>query len=151
MENNSNIEVSDSKTETLILQELQMFVGLWQTVGKTADGRLLNATDVYEWLSGRYFLIHKWNACLDNDRVEGIEIIGYDQETGKYSTRAFDSLGNSGRYLAELNGDKWIIVGETERFTGEFNSQKNKIKGFWEMYSENEWIPWMEIVLNKIK
>lgn len=146
METNTEL---NKTAESLVLQKLQVFVGTWHTSGRTVEGKILEATDTYEWLTGGYFLIHKWNACLEKDRVEGIEIIGYEPESGKYSTRSFDSLGNSGRYTAELNGTIWQINGETEQFTGEFNPEKNCLTGRWEVYNGLEWKPWMEITLTK--
>ena len=62
---------------------LAALVGRWRTEGWTSTGAALpdariEALDTYEWLPGRFALLHRVDARVGEDRVEGAEIIGWD-------------------------------------------------------------------------
>jgi hypothetical protein len=44
----------------------------------------ITTSDIYEWLPGKYWILHTAYGRLGNTDVGGVEIIGYDRETGKY-------------------------------------------------------------------
>ena len=52
------------------------------------------ATYVYEWVAGGFFVVHTAYGCIGDSCVGGIEMIGYDPETGRFRTHFFDSRGN---------------------------------------------------------
>lgn len=132
------------------LDNLQIFTGNWKTEGYTNSGLSIQSIDKYSWLNKRYFLIHTWESHLENDYVEGIEIIGYDNGLKKYFTQAFDSKGNNTKYTAELSNTNWRINGDTERFNGEFSANGNILSGEWEYLQDGKWVSWMQIVLTKM-
>lgn len=71
------------------LRQLNKFVGVWQTKGimKMPDGSSvdINGTDSYEWLPGKFFMIHRVIDVHMGDLVaNAIEIIGYDTSKQKY-------------------------------------------------------------------
>ncbi|MCQ6963759.1 DUF1579 family protein [Methanolobus chelungpuianus] len=137
------------------LKALDIFVGKWITEGeiKDASGLViarLSAADTYEWLRGGFFLLHRWEAQMDGDNSEGIEIIGYDPSGQTYLTQTFDSKGNFLIYRATLQDKRWNIWGRTERFTGMFGSDGKTLTGTWERLNGNSaWVPWMDIQLTK--
>ncbi|WP_227011520.1 DUF1579 family protein [Paenibacillus lutimineralis] len=136
---------------------LEIFVGKWNTEGEiratsSSPAARLIAVDTYEWLPGGFFLIHKVDGHMGNEVVKTTEIIGYDSSKKTYFTRSFDNQGNAGAYLANLRDRFWTINGELERFTGEFSSDGNTLKGKWELLSDgSNWQPWMDIKLTKEK
>jgi hypothetical protein len=52
------------------------------------------ATYVYEWVAGGFFVVHTAYGCIGDSCVGGIEMIGYNPETGRFRTHFFDSRGN---------------------------------------------------------
>jgi hypothetical protein len=139
-------------------ERLEALVGEWHTTGRTrstpaAPSAEVDATDVYEWLPGRAGLLHRVDARVGEDRVEGAEIIGYDPERQAYVTRYFgnDGTGEYGASLTEEDGEvHWRLRSDKERFNGTFTDDGAKITGHWELTDDvGEWRPWMDIVLTK--
>ena len=141
---------TDREVKINAMQRLQQFVGRWNTTGRTSEGHKLQATDVYEWLPGEFFIIHKWKSRLGEEAVAGIEIIGYDTEANAYFTQSYDSHGNTAKYQAYFSGNVWSIDGQSERFRGGFNDDGKVLSGDWEMLKDGSWIHWMEIELTKV-
>jgi Protein of unknown function (DUF1579) len=75
---------------------LRSLIGKWTTVGETIptdDGPALaiHASDIYEWVAGRFFVVHTAYGRIGDSDVGGIELIGYDPAAGEYRTFFFDS------------------------------------------------------------
>jgi hypothetical protein len=95
-------------------ERLAALVGRWRTSGRTretndAPSLPIEATDTYEWLPGRFALLHSVDARVGEERVEGAEIIGWDPERGSYSTLYFGSDGPNA-YEASLHEDGGALV-----------------------------------------
>jgi len=78
-------------------ERLVVLVGSWKTGGWTreAAGTLsgrIEATDTYERLPGGA-LLHRVDARVGDQKVEGAEIIGYDPARGSYVTQYFGTDG----------------------------------------------------------
>jgi hypothetical protein len=139
-------------------ERLAALLGRWRTTGRTrgtaeAPALPIEATDTYEWLPGRFALLHSVDATVGEERVEGAEIIGWDPERGLYSTLYFGSDGPNA-YEASLREEDgalvWRMHSRTDRFTGTFSDDRDKIKGHWEQRGEaGSWRPWMEVTLTK--
>jgi hypothetical protein len=137
------------------LQSLEIFVGRWNTEGETVDesGKALQmrAVDSYEWLSGGHFLLHRVEACVDDQGIHAIEIIGFDAARRQLYSRSFDSTGESKEYDVQLDNDQWTIVGSTERFSGVFIDDGRVLTGTWEQATgRGGWKPWMTVTLTKV-
>jgi hypothetical protein len=139
-------------------ERLSALVGRWRTEGWTketaeAAAMKIEAVDTYEWLPGRFGLLHGVEARVGEERVEGAEIIGWDPERGAYVTQYFGSDGPSA-YEASLGEEDrelvWRMRSARDRFTGAFSDDRNTITGHWEQLDEGgSWRPWMEITLTK--
>jgi hypothetical protein len=75
---------------------LNSLIGRWITVGETipaedAPAVKIDASDIYEWVAGGFFVVHTAYGCIGDTRVGGIEMIGYDAITRKFRTHFFDS------------------------------------------------------------
>src|SRR6188474_2494857 len=68
---------------------LDEFVGTWTSEGLTAAGpsgpaEKMAHEHTYEWLPGRFFLLHRWDGLISERESRGIEIIGYDASKRAY-------------------------------------------------------------------
>jgi len=78
---------------------LDVIIGKWVNEGHTvtsdgAPSAKILTSDVYEWSTGGYFVLHTAYGRAGNSAGGGIEIIGYDATSGGYISRFFDSRGN---------------------------------------------------------
>ena len=104
---------------------LEVLIGKWINVGKTepmGDEPPLDITtsDIYEWLPGKYWILHTAYGRLGN-MDGGVEIIGYDRETDKYVSYFYGSRGNSSQHEIIVSGNtitwKGKVTGCTATFT----------------------------------
>ncbi|HET9430217.1 MAG TPA: DUF1579 family protein [Chitinophagaceae bacterium] len=134
---------------------LQVFVGKWKTEGKCwehPNGLAIpvRAVDSYEWLPGKFFLIHRWEAKIGGNENKGIEIIGFDEPTGTYFMHSYDNLGNRTVMEASFQNNTWAYLGESERCQVIFKNEGRIMNGSWERTSDGvNWVPWMEVKLTK--
>jgi hypothetical protein len=144
-----------TSAESAALERLDVLVGRWKTEGRASEGAgagRIDAVDTYERLPGGA-LLHRVDARVGDEKVEGAEIIGYDEARGTYVTHYFGTDGPSA-YEATLSEDKgalvWTMQSRTQRFTGSFNDQRDRIAGHWEwLQSDSRWEPWMDISLTR--
>lgn len=138
------------------LKRLHPFEGTWKTQGEifatdSSPALTIEGTDIYEWLPGGYFLIHRVDVRMGGEQIDSIEIIGYDDSNDTYPMHYFGYQGSKGVMVAVCNSNTWVFTGETERFTGSFNETGNILSGRWEQLRNSEWIDWMNIKLTKVK
>jgi hypothetical protein len=150
--------VAKQKAATDDLGRLNPFVGVWKTKGvikNSPSGQPVKfkAKDRYEWLPGGHFLFHRFDADMPDGNIQGIEIIGYNPETGSYFMHSFDSQGNETVMQGRMDGDACTFVGESARFTGSFADGGRVLAGLWELRSGNgsAWEPWMDVKLRKVE
>ena len=110
---------------------LEVLIGKWINVGKTeqmGDEPPLDITtsDIYEWLPGEYWILHTAYGRLGNMDVGGVEIIGYDRETGKYVSHFYDSRGNVSEHEINVDGDTMTWKGKVTGCTAVF-TEKGKV------------------------
>lgn len=135
------------------LQNLTPFVGTWQTTGAVvATSAAYTATDIYEWLPGGHFLVHRWDAAMPDGRSQGIEIISPDASDGHYTMHSFDSTGKADTMLAVLHGKSVAYDGDGVRFRGAFNADGSEMSGTWSLRAGDgaDWEPWMSVVLRRV-
>jgi Protein of unknown function (DUF1579) len=137
--------------------DLDPLIGTWNTEGWTREGPgapavRIDAVDTYEWLPGGAVL-HRVDARMGDQKVEGAEIIGWDAERESYVTQYFGTDGPA-RYEASLDevdeGLVWSMRGAADRFRGTFSDDGNALTGHWESLGEDsQWRPWMDITLRR--
>ncbi|KAA2241704.1 DUF1579 domain-containing protein [Chitinophaga agrisoli] len=134
---------------------LDPFAGKWRTEGwirETADHPAIKiqGTDTYEWLPGGYFLLHRVDVEIGEERNETIEIIGFDQEHERYTMQHFDNKGNTGIMYGSVADGIWTFLGTSLRFTGGFTQDGRTLSGIWEQTTDGKnWTPLMDITLSK--
>ena len=147
--------MTTGKSSTFEYKQLNQFLGLWNTEGKilstaTTPEVKIQGTDTYEWLPGEYFLLHKVNVFVGDDKNETFEVIGFNKEIGKYTMQHYDNKGNSGLMIASHENGVWTFLGESLKFTGGFKNHGQEFSGIWEKTSDDHrWIHFMDIKLTK--
>jgi len=138
------------------LKKLSFLIGKWHTEGEILQGaanssKEIRGMDTYEWISAGFFILHRVDVFMRNERTEAIEIIGYDENRKSYFMRSFDSHGESLTMYAELIKPGVLKFGDDKmRANLTVNKNGNSMLAKWEL-SENgkTWKPWMVIKLKK--
>ena len=136
------------------MKALAPFVGVWNTTGEVrvsggVEAQRLVATDTYEWLPGKAFLLHRADARLGEQVTRSTEIIGWDDEAGVLFSTAYDDRGTTSYFRCALDDRNWRIDGNGIRFRGAFGESWNALAGTWEMEREGSWTLWMDIALTR--
>ena len=131
------------------LKLLQPYIGSWKTEGKTVDGDIICGTDVYEWLTGGFFLSHKVDVSMGKEKVNSLEITYYDDMDDVFRSQSFDHDGNISISTLRIIDDIILIFADNQRFQGHFKA--GIIEGTWEQFDGQEWQLWMNIMLTKQK
>jgi hypothetical protein len=143
------------ENKSLEYEQLNRFVGKWKTTGIIpASGASpeikVSGSDTYEWLPGGFFLVHKVNVLVGEDKNETLEIIGFDKQRNRYTMQHYDNKGNSGFMTADCKDGIWTFLGDKLRFRGGFEKQDTEFAGVWEQSSNGkDWTHFMGIRLTK--
>jgi hypothetical protein len=130
--------------------ELEILEGTWDTRGTVlGDGTSFVAKDDYEWMEGGHFLLHRVEASIGDAEIRTLEVIGTSPDGDGYVSRSYDSTGATATYRSRLDGGKWEIDGDSERFRGKFSADGRALAGRWSQRHGDDWVPWMDIVLSK--
>jgi hypothetical protein len=133
------------------LRRLEPLVGRWRSEGETVSSGppsiRIRGTDEYEWLAGGYFLLHRVDVLLGDDRVNVLELIGpYDPASQTYPMRSFDSQGNFTTMHASFNVDgSWLFAGDTERARLVLGEDGRTMAAHWEQLRDGVWQAWMDM------
>ncbi len=76
---------------------------------------------MYEWAPGGFFLLHQAYGRVGGFEAGAIEVIGYDDTTGAYTSHLFDSLGNVVVSSLIADGDTWTYRGDGAHATVQFS------------------------------
>jgi hypothetical protein len=57
------------------------------------SGAAIVGTEAYDWLAGRWFVVHHIDVAVGGRPLIGIELIRYDTIRGMFVLRSFDSEG----------------------------------------------------------
>lgn len=135
------------------MKAFQIFIGTWNTTGEVmatdaGPASTLSATDVYEWLPGRHFVVHRVDARFGPDVSRSMEVIGFDETKQGVVARSFDDRGGSNVFDVELEQRHLRITGQTVRFEGQFDTDDDRLSGLWELKSGTAgWQPWIRLEL----
>jgi hypothetical protein len=144
------------KNPSIQLKKLNFLIGKWHTKGEILLGASLSlkeirGMDTYEWVSGGFFILHRVDVFMGNERTEAIEIIGYDEDRKSYFMKSFDSQGESITMYAVLEKSLVLKFGDEKmRTVLTANEDGSSMSAKWEL-SENgkTWKPWMNIEFKK--
>lgn len=123
-------------------KHLQPFAGHWKVHGfngATAPGAAdqpVIGDEIYEWLEGEYFLLHRFDRQQGIERFTGIGWIGFDQASGGYLSYSVANTGHLRIYEVEISPRKLRFDGEHERAVIELNASANTMSVLWEHTSD---------------
>ena len=118
-------------------ERLEVFVGHWASTGRTEAGTSgpsenMTHRHTYEWLPGRFHLLHRWAGHIGNRESQGIEIIGYDPGADVYQAHFFDSDGWARIYQARARDRVWTFSGTRERCSIMFDDDGRTMTAHWD-------------------
>ena len=146
------------------MQRLEVFVGKWVVEGKQLAGLVLKSADItaletYEWLPGRFFLAHNFEAQIGADAASCIDIIGKGEDANSLASHTFYSNGTSREWKYTERQGTWVVEGTANmggtpgqvRCTSVFSDDGKAIKGTWESSADgSQWEPFWHTRSKKI-
>jgi hypothetical protein len=142
-------------------EELGVFLGRWHTTGEvaaadSAPAARVDSIDTYEWYPGGFFLIHHADSKVGDDRINSLEVIGFDPELQRYVASFFDSTGGSGIEELRRDGSTWTwrgsnVMGVKEhRCIAVVSDDGKSIRARHEKSDDGKnWKPWIDVTLAK--
>ena len=131
-------------------------IGKWITVGETivtddAAPLEIHASDIYEWVAGRFFVLHTAYGRIGASEVGGIEIIGYDPGAGTHKTYFFDSEGNITNQDLTFRDGTWTWSGSNARAVGTLSADGATMPTRHEWSDDGvNWRTSMHVTLHKV-
>jgi Protein of unknown function (DUF1579) len=135
---------------------LEILIGRWMTVGETvaaadAPASKIYASDVYEWVPGRFFIAHTAYGTIGSLGVGGIEMIGYDSNKKQFQTHFFDSHGNVTTEELTIDGDTIRWKGAQVRCNGTVQDNGRKLVCRHErLEADGNWVASMDVTLTRV-
>jgi Protein of unknown function (DUF1579) len=135
---------------------LNSLIGRWITEGETipvADTLAvkIQASDIYEWVAGEFFVVHTAYGRVGDVGVGGIEMIGYDYQTKRFRTQFFDSQGNISSQDLMFHDGTWTWSGAHARATGVLSDDGQTMPTLHEWSDDGvNWRPSMDVTLRKV-
>ena len=118
------------------LKRLDRFLGTWDMRGRTLDSGADNVTGrtTFRWLDGGFFLEQRVELDFAGLRVRGLEIIGYDPETGRFPSTVYANMAPIAiPYVWEVDDEgltiKTEMLGAT--FRGKWSADGTTFSGGW--------------------
>lgn len=89
------------------MSKYEVFIGTWNTTGEVLETEAglagtLSATDTYQWLPGKHFIVHDVDARFDGKPTRSMEVMGFDASKKQYFARSFDDQGSTEVLLFRL-------------------------------------------------
>jgi hypothetical protein len=136
------------------MKQLSFLIGKWHTEGEIIKkdaldkSKKIRGMDTYEWVSGGYFILHRVDVFMGNDRTEVIELIGYDEQRKVYVLTSFDNSGSMLTMEATLEKSGVLKLGDSKMRATLSVTKDGAMTAKWELF-EKKWHPWMRIRLVK--
>ena len=133
---------------------LQPFAGEWKVEGKNfSNGESSNVTGVesYEWLTGGYFLVNRFERDQGDDKFSGIGWIGFDAANGAYLSYSISNIGYFRIYQVQITPNEICYLGTSERGVVRLAEGGNTMTIRWEqMNGAGKWQPLCELTGHRI-
>jgi hypothetical protein len=132
-------------------KRLDAFVGKWTAVGHTAaepsrPSENMTQQHTYEWLPGRFHLVHHWDGRIGQHESKGIEIISWDAGSDAYEAHFFDSDGWARTFQARARDRVWTFSGTRERCSVMFSEDGKTMAIHWDRSPDGQsWQPLCDV------
>jgi hypothetical protein len=121
----------------------QPLIGAWATSGQTVEGVAIEGSDVYEWLPGRRFVVHRVDVRMGGHQVDVLEVIG-EPDGDAFLMRSFDHQGGTAVMRATVDdAGVWTFAGPTERAT--LVVADSTMSATWERNVGGAWEHWIDM------
>jgi hypothetical protein len=122
-------------------------IGSWASSGRTVDGVAVEGSDVYEWLPGAQFVVHRVDVRMGGEQVDVLEVIG-ERDDDAFAMRSFDNTGGTAVMRATVDdAGVWTFAGPTERATLVVAEDGGSMSARWERSRDGggTWEHWMDM------
>jgi hypothetical protein len=95
------------------LKQLERFVGRWSMEGNVigSEEKNIRGETAFRWLPGGFFLEQHIRLDFLGTKIDSLELIGYDPETGTFPSTVFSSLAPTPLpYKWEMEGERVVIT-----------------------------------------
>lgn len=148
-----------------VLERLDAFVGEWEMT-MTIDGQTVSGgRAMFDWIEGGTFLVYRGKAgdtsdlpseMVENSPLPTISIIGVDDSHGQFTMLYSDARGVFRVYQMTLSDGEWELwreaPGFSQRFTGAFNDDGDRITGNWEKSEDGtDWEHDFDLTYTKVQ
>ena len=126
------------------LRRLDVLVGRWELRGRTLDTAEDNITGWvnFGWLPGGFFLLGNGEIDFMGTKVQSLEILGYDPETGIFPANVYSNMDRKVvQYYWILKGDTVTHWTEGSKYTGTPSEDGNTLSGGWRAQEGTEGSP----------
>jgi hypothetical protein len=144
-------------------KRLEVFLGKWNLEGQQYDGLVgsaakIAAVETYEWLPGRFFLVHHFDGQVGDGDAACIEIIGYDASSRTYPAHTFYNNGQANEWQGHEHEGIWTFTGDWPmadesmkvRCTIVFSNAGNVRTGKWDYSSDgSKWQTFWDVKARK--
>jgi len=115
------------------LKRLDVLVGTWNIKGRVPgeDGEV-SGQATFEWLPGKFFLEQRFYMNFLGQRIEGLEIIGYDSVTKAFTASVYSNMGATSPYQWDVQNNVVTHSTEGSHYKGTLSSDGNTLTGRWE-------------------
>jgi hypothetical protein len=128
-------------------------IGVWITSGTVLqDGKTLTleGTDSYEIVLDGWYILHKANVTMGDQKSETFELISLDETDGAAKMQYFNSKGESDLMSGHISNDDYFISGDRLKFSGTIGRDDSEIIGSWYLLTEGkQWKQFIEMKLTK--
>jgi hypothetical protein len=146
-------------------ERLDIFVGRWNTKGQQYEGPVgpaakITAVEAFEWLTGGFFLVHRFEGRVGDGEAACIEIIGPDAGGGSYRVHSFYNNGITNQWQSRERDGTWTLTGDWPmegqsmkvRCTIVFSDAGDTMTGKWEHSSDgSSWRTFWDVKATKEK
>lgn len=126
------------------LRRLDPLVGKWDLRGRTLDTAEDNITGWvnFEWLPGGFFLEARGEIDFNGNKVQSLEILGYDPETDTFPANVYSNTnGTVLKYYWDIKENTVTHWTEGSEYTGSFSDDGKTLSGGWRPQAGNEGNP----------
>lgn len=115
------------------LKRLDVLVGTWDIKGRVSgpEGEV-SGEAIFKWLPGKFFLEQRFSMNFLGQKVEGVEIIGYDPSTKAFVSSVYSNLGAAPPYRWDVVNNVVTHSTEGASYKGTLSSDGKKLTGRWE-------------------
>jgi hypothetical protein len=117
---------------------LTSFTGEWKIEGESSlhpegePDQPVVGHEIFEWLEGEYFLLHRFERRTTHQRFTGLGWIGYDQTGRSYLSYSISNQGFLKIYQADIRDGEIQLTGEKERALFKLEGGHNSMSVLWE-------------------